>query len=29
VWASAKLANPVYNGQGQLTSIEVYVTYPN
>lgn len=28
-WASAKLANPVYNRQGQLTSIEVYVTYPN
>ena len=28
-WASAKLANPVYNGQGQLISIEVYVTYPN
>lgn len=28
-WKEARLANPVYNGQGQLTSIEVYVTYPN
>lgn len=28
-WKEARLANPVYNRQGQLTSIDVYVTYPN